>query len=226
MEVHPAANVYPKISKAELELLADDIRINGQRERIRLLNGKILDGRNRWDACELAGIAPKSEEIVTDQPLAYVHSYNFNHRHLTPSQRAMVAAKELEYLKRYPKEKGLEYNRIMHEQKVSSRTVKRAQRVVKSGTKKLRDDVEEGKISVREADTIAGRTPEQQAELLKKRTKRPSRKNKQAPMATAKAALRKDARLAFGQLVRSVNALGLFETLYDHLEAIRSRIEA
>ncbi len=235
MDIHPAAEVYPKMGADELALLAADIKANGQQEKIKLLEGKILDGRNRWDACQLAGVAPRSEDIATFEPLATAHSYNRSRRHLTPSQRAMVAANELEYLKKHPGEKGLNYNRVVHEQQISERSVARAQRVKAKGTKKLRKKVEKGEISVREADSIAGHTPEQQDAIIEQRDviKNPPRKphkkaekpRRQAPMKEAKESLRKEARVAFASLVRHINKLGMFEELFNELERIRSRIE-
>jgi ParB-like chromosome segregation protein Spo0J len=48
----------------ELRALANDIKANGQLEAIVLYDGKVLDGRNRLAACELAGVEPRTEPIV------------------------------------------------------------------------------------------------------------------------------------------------------------------
>jgi hypothetical protein len=89
---HPAADVFPLMGEADLAALADDIRKNGQRDAIVLLNGSILDGRNRWLAAQKLGHTPITEEwdgIGT--PLAFVVSKNLHRRHLNLSQRAMIA---------------------------------------------------------------------------------------------------------------------------------------
>jgi hypothetical protein len=54
----------------------------------------ILDGRNRYNACKMAGVEPHFEDFgdVAD-PLAAVVSLNLQRRHLDPSQRALIAAK-------------------------------------------------------------------------------------------------------------------------------------
>src|SRR5262249_34703483 len=64
-----------------------------QRETIKLLDGKILDGRNRYRVCLELGIEPRTEDLppATD-PLDYVLDVNLHRRHLTDVQRAFVAA--------------------------------------------------------------------------------------------------------------------------------------
>jgi len=75
----------------ELGELADDIMLNGLHQPIVLYQGQILDGRNRYQACELAGIEPDYIEYEGDDPLGYVLSLNLHRRHLTASQRAALA---------------------------------------------------------------------------------------------------------------------------------------
>jgi ParB-like chromosome segregation protein Spo0J len=83
-----------------LDSLAEDIRQQGQIVPIELLEGKILDGRRRWLACEKVGVNPKTIDVVVPDPIAYVLSLNRERRHLTKSQLAMVAADAEElYLK-------------------------------------------------------------------------------------------------------------------------------
>ena len=59
LPVHPAAELFPLMSKAELRELADNIEADGLLEKATLIweNGvlKLLDGRNRVDALELLG---------------------------------------------------------------------------------------------------------------------------------------------------------------------------
>ena len=92
MEFHQIANIFPMMGKEELGELADDIMQNGLRQPIVLYQGQILDGRNRYQACELAGIESDCTEYEGDDPLGYVLSLNLHRRHLTASQRAALAA--------------------------------------------------------------------------------------------------------------------------------------
>lgn len=95
MKHHPIADVWPMMDEAKLHELADDIRKNGQLVPVWLYEGKILDGRNRWAACRIAGIEPKTKEYTGDEPTAFAVSLNDRRRHMGKSALAAVAA-ELE----------------------------------------------------------------------------------------------------------------------------------
>ena len=90
---HPLADLFPMLSDDELSELAADIKKNGLTDEIVVLDGQILDGRNRYRACQIAGVEPRLSEFSGDDPTAFVVSKNLHRRHLTPSQRALVAAR-------------------------------------------------------------------------------------------------------------------------------------
>lgn len=95
MKHHPIADVWPMMDEAKLAELADDIRKNGQLVPVWLYEGKILDGRNRWAACKIASVEPKTKEYTGDEPTAFAVSLNDRRRHMGKSALAAVAA-ELE----------------------------------------------------------------------------------------------------------------------------------
>lgn len=91
MQIHPAANEFPMLDEKRLADLADDILNNGLREPIRIYQGQIVDGRNRFRACELAGVAPRFDSLPDDiDPWAYVWSLNGERRDLTADQRYLI----------------------------------------------------------------------------------------------------------------------------------------
>lgn len=83
MKAHPIADAWRLFDEDELAILADDIRANGLREPVVTFNGLILDGRNRFAACEIAGVEPAFEafEGTEDDALAFAQSVNGARRH-------------------------------------------------------------------------------------------------------------------------------------------------
>ncbi len=101
MRAHPAADLFPLMTDDELAKLADDIRAQGQLVPIVTHDGLILDGRNRWLACERAGVTPRTVAWTGQgSPAMWVISMNLQRRHLTPSQRAAIAVDVLPLLER------------------------------------------------------------------------------------------------------------------------------
>jgi hypothetical protein len=60
---HPYADLFPMMTSAELDALAEDVKANGLRHAVVLYKGLTLDGRNRLLACEKAGVEPRFEEF-------------------------------------------------------------------------------------------------------------------------------------------------------------------
>lgn len=94
---HPAADTFAMIPEEEFSQLKSDISSNGLREPIVMHRGAILDGRNRWKACQELGIEPTTIQWQptnrTDSPERFVISKNIMRRHIGKSQRAAHAAK-------------------------------------------------------------------------------------------------------------------------------------
>jgi hypothetical protein len=90
---HPLAELFPLIEGIEFDDLITSIKENGQHDLIVLLDGMILDGRNRYRACIAAEVEPKTELFTGRDPIRFVMDHNIHRRHLNESQRAMIAAK-------------------------------------------------------------------------------------------------------------------------------------
>ena len=93
-QAHELALVFPPMTELEFAAFKEDIRENGQREPITLYEGKILDGLHRYRACQELGLEPRVVRFEGNPRAAaqLVLGRNFHRRHLTTSQRAMVAA--------------------------------------------------------------------------------------------------------------------------------------
>jgi ParB-like chromosome segregation protein Spo0J len=71
LPIHPAAELFPLMSPAELKKLGEDIKQNGLRNPCRLIEDEdgqvvLIDGRNRLDALELIG-----EEIILNNSVIF-----------------------------------------------------------------------------------------------------------------------------------------------------------
>jgi ParB-like chromosome segregation protein Spo0J len=91
--VHPLAELFPLIEGQQFEELVASIRDNGQLDAIVLLDGAILDGRNRFRACKAAGTQPRFENFTGTNPAKFVAAKNVHRRNLTTNERALIAAK-------------------------------------------------------------------------------------------------------------------------------------
>ena len=95
-ELHPLSLVMPPMSDDEYKQLLESIKQHGQMEPVVIFEGQILDGRHRYAACRELNIEPiirkYSYEHDGPSPATFSLVKNTHRRHLTTSQRAMVAA--------------------------------------------------------------------------------------------------------------------------------------
>ena len=171
---HPICLLFPQLGGQELQELAADIKLKGLLHPILLYEGMILDGRNRYLACEIAGVEPRFVEWKgPGSPLEWVISENLIRRHLTSSQRAVVAHDLLPLLEAEAKER----QRLGRGKKVSQdcdtfsqngaaskiaarlfRTTSsyiHAVKVMQSTAPELVEEVRRGKLTVPEARELA-----------------------------------------------------------------------
>src|SRR5690349_6175265 len=106
MKFHPVAALFPLMEGEDFAALVEDIRENGLLEPIWTHDGQIIDGRNRYRACEAAGVKPHFRQWDgTGSLVAFVVSLNLKRRHLTAAQRAMVAVDLLPLLEAEAKQR-------------------------------------------------------------------------------------------------------------------------
>lgn len=97
-DFHRYANIFPLMEGEAFERLAADILDNGLIEPVVLYDGAILDGRNRYRACQHVGVPARFVEYDGDNPLGFVISKNRHRRHLTSSQLAAIAVQQEELM--------------------------------------------------------------------------------------------------------------------------------
>lgn len=170
MKFHPLSELFPLMQGREFDELVADIRAHGVREPITVLDGQILDGRNRWRACEASGVRPTLVEYDGDDPLAWVISLNLHRRHLDESQRAMVAAK-IATLPKGANQHTAPANLPTQPEaaallNVSERTVRSARRVLDRGSGELVSAVESGRVSVSAAADVTEFPKPRQSEIV------------------------------------------------------------
>jgi ParB-like chromosome segregation protein Spo0J len=160
-EAHPFADIFPRLKDIDpdgFRGLVEDIKARGQQEPIIIYESKILDGRNRYDACVEAKVEPKCREFIGTDPIAHVLSANLHRRHLNESQRAMVAAKlaNLELgANQHSGKEGVSIDTASKAVNVGRASVARAKVVLKSGDEGLIKEVEKGETSVSNAASKA-----------------------------------------------------------------------
>lgn len=90
---HPFANLFPMMTETEQRELATSIKDKGQMQAVVLHRGSVLDGRNRIEACAIAGVRVWCEQFTGSdrEALDFVVALNLERRHLTLSQRSVIA---------------------------------------------------------------------------------------------------------------------------------------
>ena len=99
VDIHPAANIMPMMSEEQFKALKASIQKNGRlQDPIEMLEGKLLDGRNRLKACQELGIVAHAVEVECSAPNDYVISRNATRRQLNANQLAVIAVRQKEHL--------------------------------------------------------------------------------------------------------------------------------
>ncbi|WEG08649.1 DNA N-6-adenine-methyltransferase [Microbacterium horticulturae] len=160
---HPLANIYPLMAADELAELAESISRNGLREPVVLhADGTVLDGRNRLLACRVARVSPRFVSFTgTDrEALEFVVDTNSTRRHLTQSQRALIAARLVGFrhggdrTAASSSQKPLTHHDAAERLGISERTVRDGKLVLDHAPADLVDEVEKGLLAVRAAAEI------------------------------------------------------------------------
>lgn len=155
---HEYANLFPMLEGKPRAELVEDIALNGMQEPIVMMGPVILDGRNRYMCARETGAEIKAIQYEGDDPLGFVISKNLKRRHMTESQRAMVAAK----LAKLPKGSnqhapigGPTSKQAAEMLSVGRKSIERAKIVESSGAPGLVEAVQSDQVRVSAAADIA-----------------------------------------------------------------------
>jgi len=175
MKTHEYANIFPMMSRKDIEALSDDIKAKGLLDPIILLDGKILDGRNRFSACQSAGVEPEFKDYGGNDPLGFVVSHNVERRHLSTTQLAQAANKVATLRdgqrgagkKAAPrgaaKSQAKSQDEAAKDLGVGRRSVQRAKAIEENAIDTLKDMVDTEDVDLKNAE-IVSRLPEAEQE--------------------------------------------------------------
>ena len=172
MQAHPLAAIFPPMAEGQFEALKKDIAEHGQIDPICILDGKILDGRNRWRACEELGIKPKTQDFNGNgDPLRFIIAKNLHRRHLSESARALIAGR-LPGLKwgrprKDEKEELIPLNELSDLFSISSKSIQHAKSVIENGDPEIIRAVEQEKITVTAAKELVKLEPAEQITIAR-----------------------------------------------------------
>lgn len=183
-EFHPYCTLFPQAEESTLADIAADIKENGLNDPIVLYEGKILDGRNRYLACKQAKIEPVYVEYHGDEPLQFVVSKNLHRRHLSESQRAMVAQKIWSMTRE--SKSGLTQADVAKQFSVSPASVRVAAAIDELAIDEIKDQVVAGTMSLNKASSIVKKAEKMVEEDRKKPPKSASDQVKRVKEAQVK----------------------------------------
>lgn len=171
-QIHRIAEIFPRMSGEEFVALKADIKSRGLLDPIWLYEGRVLDGRHRYYACQETGVTPEFHEYKGDDPVGFVVSLNLRRRHLSESQRAMVAASlaNMRQGERTDVEPSANLQKVSQSQaadilQVSPRSVATAAKVERDAPVEVVDAVKSGAMSLNLAAQVA-ELPEEEQEFV------------------------------------------------------------
>ena len=173
-EPHPLAELIPAASDEEYAALKAHIKAHGLLFPIVLHEGMVLDGRHRLRACQELGMGGKFVEFDGPNPAAFVIGANLERRHLSESQKAMVAARFAKATVGQPKKNTAHGRNTSTVAKAaeavgaSPRSTERAKVVIANAVQEVIDLVDANKATVRDAEAVAKKGKTIQREAVKR----------------------------------------------------------
>ena len=169
IQIHPVAEIFPRILGEDFLALKADIKKNGLIEAIWTYQGAIIEGRNRYYACTDIGVEPRYREYKGDDPLGFSISLNLTRRHLTDGQRQMVGAAIANIEHEQRKEEttmGASQVKASNLLNTSIRGIQRAKGILHEGAPELIEAVKSGQVSVSAASVVATLPKAEQQQIV------------------------------------------------------------
>lgn len=172
---HPLVEIFPEMDAAAFNEFVADVKANGVREPVTVYKNQIIDGKNRWRACQQLGIPcpQRAYEGKESDLLAFVVSKNLHRRQMSESQRAMVGARianmrqgertDLQPSATLPKVSQAEAGKQVG---VSERSIRDAVKVIAKAAPEIVKAVEQNKLPVSAAAKVAEHPPEMQRQTV------------------------------------------------------------
>ena len=98
-ELHPLCTLFPRMIGEDFDALVADIYANGLQSPIVLHDGMILDGGNRYRACQIANVEPRFVQFDGESVVAFVLSANLRRRHMSIGQQAAIVSSAQDWSK-------------------------------------------------------------------------------------------------------------------------------
>lgn len=98
-ELHPLCTLFPRMSGAEFDALVADVTANGLQNPIVLFDDMVLDGGNRYRACQVADVEPRFVQFTGDSIVSFVLSANLHRRHMSAGQQAAIVSAAQDWAK-------------------------------------------------------------------------------------------------------------------------------
>lgn len=167
---HPFASVFRMLSGEEKQALDADIAAHDLRETIKMFEGMILDGRNRYlGLVDNGDFDPEVDawqdsdwfEVfhgTREEALDYVWSLNEQRRHDNATQRAAAAA-------RFANLRTVTLAEAAEKFGVSARQVSSAQKVIEEGVPELVEAMDAGRVPAYLAEKATDLDPDDQREI-------------------------------------------------------------
>ena len=189
---HPLSAAFPAMSDTEFQELRDSIDNIGLQNPITLLDGMVLDGWNRYRACEELGMTCATVQLADGvDPRDFVMAQNGARRHITQAQIAVATVTVYQWK---PvgnpafSQLGTECP-IAEKQKsaaelaeiagVHLNSIKQAKAVTTKAAPAVVEAVKRGELGLPKAAAIARLPKEQQAEAMTKPVERPRKPSAQ-----------------------------------------------